>query len=91
MSKAGPKDRLCYTYLMLSIAEQRVIRARLDSLSNDQLVELWHLCHIEFTSDHPEEIFKANDREWLIGPLFADTSYEELSSAIDQLRDLPAL
>ena len=70
---------------MLSIEEQGRVRARLDALSPDQLRRLWQRFGIELVGDGGENV-RTLSREWLIGPLLADTEYEELMQAIEEAR-----
>jgi len=71
---------------MLTVSEQISIRPRLEALTVDELIECWRLCGIEFAPGHPPESFKNLDTEFLIGPLFADASYDQLSQAIDAVK-----
>ena len=70
---------------MLTASEQSAFRPRLEQLTNEQLLKLWDKLGLKIGRGDRREEWIAGDQEWLIGPLFADTTAAGLDRALDEV------
>lgn len=73
---------------MLSRDEQEQFRGRLETLSNDKLLQLWGILGIGYAAGYSREDYLSADPQELIGILFADSSADELSATLASLERL---
>lgn len=70
---------------MMEEDEQTAAYCALELLNHRQLIDLWGLLGIEFSDEYPASYFHDIDKDQLIVPILADTTYAKLKVAFKDL------